>query len=593
MYAANIRLYDPAMIDVSVSTSKPAKGGEGGGAGAGSGRAGGRKTGEDASLSRLLSSMGPGTSALFDYTQYPKFVSLLSGRDSVRPKSRPLPWLMRLIEEIYDSRYAKDTADLQGEDSAKASASSSAGGESSLFPVFVWEYFSKRYGLRGLIDQMCWDLLYNTHTLRKVRYRPLQTAVSLLSIALCYKLPSIAVFTHCGSMCAVCLFCCFFRLQEHLEVEVFARFLEEYYDPDDLLFFLYVRSVTQKELNINFRARWSEGRTGAGAGAGGSPRTVRDGAGGAAADGSSSTAGGGSNMPAPVYLTFRECAVVSRVAFGNEADPLYKTFMAMIERNMTATASASASSSGAVGGGKAGAGGKGDKRRIDVTQFLHLALVEYHETRPAEEGSGADAGAGGSGSALGASGVSASSPLTAADRLFQSAARSYDLRASATGTATAGAGDLTLQDIDHTGGGAGGAGAGGKPAASAALLEAVGEVMHTANQAYLDRLLTSSAGLPAEVADQIRTELQAQLESKVDSMLAAAITAAQTGTASGSIETDKLAAKFNALVASGSTGAGALRPFCDAVLATDEVKRIVEPLVTLLVTYAKGKLSGQ
>lgn len=62
------------------------------------------------------------------------------------------------------------------------------------------DFFSKRYGLRSLVAQTCWDLLYNTHALRK----------------------------------------------DHLEVEVFARFLEEFYDPDDLLFFLYVRNVIQK-----------------------------------------------------------------------------------------------------------------------------------------------------------------------------------------------------------------------------------------------------------------------------------------------------------------------------------------------------------
>ena len=50
------------------------------------------------------------------------------------------------------------------------------------------------------MDQHAWDLLYNVHALRAT----------------------------------------------HLEVELFARFLEEYYDPDDLLFFLYVRSVVQK-----------------------------------------------------------------------------------------------------------------------------------------------------------------------------------------------------------------------------------------------------------------------------------------------------------------------------------------------------------
>ncbi len=349
-------------------------------------------------------------------------------------------------------------------------------------------------------------------------------------------------------------------------MEIFARFLEEYYDPDDLLFFLYVRSVTQKELNINFRARWSEmGRNNV---PGSSPSKA-------------STAGGadkeGAAAPSAVYLTFRECAVVSRVAFGNEADPLYKTFMAMIERNMTGSKK-----------------GREDKRKIDVTQFLHLALVEYHETRPADDGSGAGGDAPSGSSNLGGSGMSAGSP-SAADKLFQSASRAYDMRTGS--LAGKGNGDLTLQDIDSGNGGGSGSGGGARPA-SAALLEKLGEVMHTANQAYLDKLLAGAGDLPAEVSSQIRTELQGQLESKVDSLLAAAITSAQTGSPSNSGDVDKLASKFSKVVNAaasndGAVEAGQLRPFCDAVLATDEVKRIVEPLVTLLVTYAKGKLAGQ
>ena len=40
--------------------------------------------------------------------------SRITSRETPNPKQRPLPWLMRAIEELYDSRYAKDTADLRG-----------------------------------------------------------------------------------------------------------------------------------------------------------------------------------------------------------------------------------------------------------------------------------------------------------------------------------------------------------------------------------------------------------------------------------------------------------------------------------------------
>ena len=33
---------------------------------------------------------------------------------------------------------------------------------------------------------------------------------------------------------------------------------QEYYDSEDLLFFLYVRSVLQQEVRVSFRSRWNE-----------------------------------------------------------------------------------------------------------------------------------------------------------------------------------------------------------------------------------------------------------------------------------------------------------------------------------------------
>ena len=112
-------------------------------------------------------------------------------RDRLEPKKRPLSWLMRAIEEIYDARYTHDTAELKGEEE-DGGGGTPADRMSNIFPVFVVDFFSKRYGLRSLVDQTCWDTLFNMHALRK----------------------------------------------RHLEVEVFARFIEEFYDADDLLFFL-------------------------------------------------------------------------------------------------------------------------------------------------------------------------------------------------------------------------------------------------------------------------------------------------------------------------------------------------------------------
>ena len=222
------------------------------------------------------------------YRSFSRFVSLIGGADSVKPKPRPIAWLMRHVEEIFDSRYAKDTAELRGEvDAADAAEGSSA----TPFPTFVVDFFSKRYGLRSLIDQTCWDLLASVGALRR----------------------------------------------SHMEVEVFARFLEESFDPDDLLFFLYVRSVVQKELGATFRSRWTEMGRSAGEGGWGHPRDMAcqrwisythprgmllpmsiSLAGSNTSDSSGSPGSKGAGGPSPLFLTFREVQLVSRVVFGSE-----------------------------------------------------------------------------------------------------------------------------------------------------------------------------------------------------------------------------------------------------------------------------------
>jgi len=39
---------------------------------------------------------------------------------------------------------------------------------------------------------------------------------------------------------------------EHREADIFARFLSETFDNDDLIFFLFVRNICEKELGFSF-----------------------------------------------------------------------------------------------------------------------------------------------------------------------------------------------------------------------------------------------------------------------------------------------------------------------------------------------------
>ncbi len=171
-----------------------------------------------------------------------------------------------------------------------------------------------------------------------------------------------------------------------------------------------------------------------------------------------------------------------------------------------------------------------------------------------------------------------------ADRLFREAAAAYDDRLRGGGGSSSSA-----TPSNGAGAGAGELAAGPQP--SRALLEAIGEAMHAANEAYLDATAgTATQGLPKEVQAQIRSEVSTELERKVDNVLSAAITASQSRVPSGSTEIDNLAANFAALVKNGAGDDDAVAAFCEATLGTSEVKKTVESLVSLLVRYANLRL---
>jgi len=240
----------------------------------------------------------------FDYNEFVKFTVLVaSSGDVVKPKQRTLSWLMRTIEELFDSRFAFEKIDIERDEGNGNGTSTSFGDPNSaanagkraavnLFPVFVIRRMCTLVGLKALVDQTCWDILYNIHLYR----------------------------------------------QDYLEVELFARFLKEHYDYDDLLFFLYVRSVISKTLNINFRSRWN-GKT----------------------DVNVST-GQVSSTPGTLYLSYRECVRIANIIYGSQGnEAICKRFIAMVTSQLVGQVTDTT-----------------DSRRMDITQFLHLAVIGYH-----------------------------------------------------------------------------------------------------------------------------------------------------------------------------------------------------------------------
>ena len=209
----------------------------------------------------------------FNFVAYPRFTTLIADMgDIVRPKTRILSWIMKIIEDIYDARFAqesgedgKDKVDGEQKDgdttsdrgngkSKKISMGSGSKTHMQIFPVFVVRRLSMVMGLKKVVDQNSWDLLANIDRLRK----------------------------------------------DYLEVEVFARFLQELYDQESLLFYLYVRSVVSTTLHINFKNKWT--RTDSA-----NPKNQQN-----------------------LWMSFRECVQVSRIVYGQDREEATKSFVALV-----------------------------------------------------------------------------------------------------------------------------------------------------------------------------------------------------------------------------------------------------------------------
>ena len=108
-----------------------------------------------------------------------------------------------------------------------------------------------------------------------------------------------------------------------------------------MLFFLYVRSVVGRVLGVNLRARWA-----------------------------TDALTGGDRVPKELWLSFRECVTVAKLVFDPDdtgGDAMYADFLATVEAHCVGLKRATA-----------------DTRRVEVSQFLTLAVVGYHQDRPEE-----------------------------------------------------------------------------------------------------------------------------------------------------------------------------------------------------------------
>ncbi len=209
----------------------------------------------------------------FEYKSYTRLTNLIAADgETIKPRHRILSWLMKTIEELYDSRFNYEKYDEERDPNIPEDKLA------QIFPCFVVKRIGLIQGLKHICYQTCWDIVYNTQYYRK----------------------------------------------QYLEIETFSKFLDESYGNDDLLFFLYVRSVVMKCFS-----KWNKGNE--------------------------------ANKSKNLWISYRECVHIAKIVFGEENELAIKDFMALLSSRMAGQKKDNA-----------------DTRRIDVTQFLYTAVDGYH-----------------------------------------------------------------------------------------------------------------------------------------------------------------------------------------------------------------------
>ena len=126
------------------------------------------------------------------------------------------------------------------------------------------------------------------------------------------------------------------------DVEVFCRFLEMEYDADELLYYCYVRSLTQSVLSANFKAYWSD------------PGRIKD---------ANNT--GLDRSPPTLFLTKREAGYIAQTIFIRNAGGEEQEHEMLMHRDVMDNVKICLSGN-----------------NIDSSHFMRIAVERYFATRP-------------------------------------------------------------------------------------------------------------------------------------------------------------------------------------------------------------------
>ena len=217
---------------------------------------------------------------------------------SGQPRLRSFSWLMKIIEELYDLRFKYDTSDEES--------------QSLSFLNFVNQTLVTLKGTSKSADQMATDFHHTLEYYNNFTLQP-SSSPSTHATALLFELssssssssspsppPSSPVHDPSSSRddhSAMCI-----NGQQEIPsvragIVLFQRFLSHDWGTEDLLFFLFVRSIVANTLIISsFKYQWND--------------PIR--------------------QWKPLYLTLDQCAHVTHQVYGQMHEDIYKTTMVQV-----------------------------------------------------------------------------------------------------------------------------------------------------------------------------------------------------------------------------------------------------------------------
>lgn len=245
--------------------------------------------------------------------EYPMFRGMLHMRDAAQTiADKPISWVLKVMDDLFDARYAYEMDDMEyrsrlekqlstlrdqnvlGEDvlSEIFELETRAGGPKNL-AEFMYSFFLTKHGIQRLAEQYTWNTLHGVERFRR----------------------------------------------KFLDVEIMGKLLDGTYGEEDLVFFLFARTVTFSEVSVVSPSskRLLIGR----------PETVRQ-------------------KLDSRYVSFKKATEIGSIIFQYQ-QIVFRSFVQFLEKVVVQKYFDPSRTL--------------DNQEIELTRFLYLAVFHYHNTR--------------------------------------------------------------------------------------------------------------------------------------------------------------------------------------------------------------------